>query len=318
LTKNLRCRLVLSINLDKNVFYNKNPQFKQGLPMVKKLLLMAVFVSTLLFLAVRGMQLANLVRANPYLYYKSVSPPGDVKPPIISVSTLKNNTVFDSNTTSLAFNVSIPEKDSYGLYLHKIWLERDWSDSVATIYQYPVGSGRWISDFFCERTLAGIPEGFHNVTLVVRTHGGYAEGLTAYSFGITTVLSLYFTVDTISPRILIESDENKTYETSDIPLKFTVNESVIKVSYSLDELDNVTIAGNTTLTSLSIGVHNIAVYAWDKAGNVGSSETLFFNIAEPEPEPPPTILVVAPIASASFFAGVLLVYFKKNRRGKVP
>jgi hypothetical protein len=39
---------------------------------------------------------------------------------------------------------------------------------------------------------------------------------------------------------------------------------------------NVTIAGNTTLTGLSSSVHNLTVYAWDEAGNIGSSETITF------------------------------------------
>ena len=276
-------------------------------------------VMALLFSAVAVIMLSDLAKANPYLYHESISPPNDVKLPIISVNNLKNNTAYASNKIFVSLNVSIPERDhNYGLYIYEISYVRDWSDSIATFYHYPVGSGRWISDFSGNTTLVDIPEGFHNVTFVVRTYGGYAEGLTAYSFGITSISSMYFSVDTVSPKVLILLEENSTYSTSDIKLNFTVNEPVTKISYSLDGLGNVTIAGNTTLSFLSVGIHNLTVCATDTSGNIGKSQTLFFTISEPEPESSPTILVVAPIASVVFVGAGLLLYFKKRQGDQSP
>jgi hypothetical protein len=125
-----------------------------------------------------------------------------------------------------------------------------------------------------------------------------------------------FRLDTVFPRILL-SLENKTYYSSDVPLDFTVNEQVSQIAYNLDGRGNVTIAGNTTLADLYIGLHNVTVYATDIAGNVGVSETIFFNIAQSQ-EPFP----VAPVAAASgasvAVVGLgLLVYFKKRRRAQV-
>ena len=71
--------------------------------------------------------------------------------------------------------------------------------------------------------------------------------------------------------------DNKIYFSSDVPLTLTVNEPVSQVTYSLDGQRNVTTAGNTTLTNLPYGEHNVTVYTTDKAGNVGASGTIHFN-----------------------------------------
>jgi hypothetical protein len=56
----------------------------------------------------------------------------------------------------------------------------------------------------------------------------------------------------------------------------------------LDGYSIVTIAGNTTLTGLSNGNHNIVAYTTDLAGHVTASETIIFTISKlglGEPEP---------------------------------
>jgi len=92
-----------------------------------------------------------------------------------------------------------------------------------------------------------------------------------------------------------------------------VNETTPRISYSLDGLDNVTVAGNATLSGLPIGVHNVTVYAWDAAGNVGASETITFTVAEPEPFPVAPVAVASAV-SVAVVSVALLVYFKKRKR----
>jgi len=72
----------------------------------------------------------------------------------------------------------------------------------------------------------------------------------------------------------------------------------------------VTVAGNTTLTELSFGLHNVTVYAEDTFGNVGASETVWFSVAEPFPAVP--VAAASAVAVAIVGAG-LLVYFKKRK-----
>ena len=122
--------------------------------------------------------------------------------------------------------------------------------------------------------------------------------------------------DVTAPEIAVSSPECKTYYASNVTLCFSVNESASLMKYSLDGLDNVTVAGNITLVGLSVGLHNVTVYAWDEVGNVGASEIVTFTIAEPEPESesfPAAPVALASIASGAVVSAALLVYFKKRR-----
>jgi parallel beta-helix repeat protein len=118
-------------------------------------------------------------------------------------------------------------------------------------------------------------------------------------------------LDTTSPYITILSPQNKTYITSSIPLTFTVNEPASWIGYSLDGQANVTISGNTTLTSLSYGQHSITVYANDTSGNMGASNKVFLTVQTPPPNPiapiretpPPENVAVAVAAGAAITVG---------------
>jgi hypothetical protein len=265
-----------------------------------------------ILLILNGIFIVDLATANPYLYIKDISPPSDTKPPTISFSPeITNN--YAQNKISLTLNVSIPEpKAKYDLHLRYIRYQTDWEDNFVTAYHYAPGSGLTITDFSDDLTLAEIPEGSHDVTFSACVEGGYGDGITYYAFYLVSSETIYFTVDITAPIVSILSIENRTYETSDKPLNFTINESATQVSYSLDGLDNVTIAGNTTLTNLPCGEHNVTVYATDEAGNIGKSETISFTIEEP-PEPFPTTVVIASVVTVTVIGLGLLVYFKKRK-----
>jgi hypothetical protein len=97
------------------------------------------------------------------------------------------------------------------------------------------------------------------------------------------------------PTITNLSIENKTYNEKNIPLNFTVNEYIFHATYSLDGKGNITIAGN-----------------------IGTSETISFNVAKPEPFSIVTVAAVSvAILSVVAVAG-LLVYYKKHNRSFVP
>jgi len=120
-----------------------------------------------------------------------------------------------------------------------------------------------------------------------------------------------------APDVSVYILENATY--GNLPVVFTVTFPVDKptswMGYSLDGQDNVTIAGNTTLTGMSSGLHNITVYALDVYGVSAASETVHFSIAkEPKQETFPTALVAATsIATVAVVSVGLLVYFKKRK-----
>lgn len=125
--------------------------------------------------------------------------------------------------------------------------------------------------------------------------------------------------DLSSPNITNLSIENQTYNTTNIPINFTVDENILQASYSLDGQANVTTAGNSTLTGLTLGAHNITVYVWDDSGKVGASQTVNFkvaNISSAQVEPSESFPLATIIAVfVSFMVGVVLTFlffFRKN------
>jgi len=112
------------------------------------------------------------------------------------------------------------------------------------------------------------------------------------------------------PVVSITSPLNKTYTATSVTLTFTVSKTTSWTGYSLDGKANVTINEETTLSNLSYGMHSIVVYANDTDGKSGSSETVYFTIAEEtgtntQSEPFPTwilaVIIVAVVAVILFF-----------------
>ena len=124
--------------------------------------------------------------------------------------------------------------------------------------------------------------------------------------------------DTTPPTISIISPENKTYTANNVSLTFTVNELTSWIGYSLDGQANVTVTRNTTLSGLSYGSHNLIVYANDTDGNTGTSETIYFTIAQ-QSEPFPTTWIAATIiiVTIAVVGAALLVYFGKMKKTTV-
>jgi hypothetical protein len=121
-----------------------------------------------------------------------------------------------------------------------------------------------------------------------------------------------FGYGTVPPVVQVVSPENGNYTSGNVSLAFTINKPTTWTGYSLDGQDNLTISGNTTLSELSNGLHNVTVYAEDSFENTGASEPISFNVELPEPFP--TLLVVASVITVAVIGAGLLFYFKKRRR----
>lgn len=148
--------------------------------------------------------------------------------------------------------------------------------------------------------LPELSEGSHKITIWLECDGSYDNQ------------TVYFTIKLIdkTPPLISEiSVKNKTYNSTDIPLVFNINETTSHICYSLDNHANVTINGNTTLTGLTEGSHNLIIFANDTAGNMGSSQTINFTVnpeIQPTAEPFPIALGVA-IAVLVIIATLALV-----------
>ena len=92
--------------------------------------------------------------------------------------------------------------------------------------------------------------------------------------------TIQFKVDTKPPNISVLSPKNESYGELDVLSTILIDEPVSWIGYSLDGQKTVTITGNVTLAVLSEGEHNIIFYATDIVGNNGSTETIYFNIAQ--------------------------------------
>jgi hypothetical protein len=134
------------------------------------------------------------------------------------------------------------------------------------------------------------------------------ELYTPFGYGIPD--SSYVPPDNTVPEVSVVSPENRTYYTADIQLNLKVNEPDLWMRYNLDNENITEISANTTITGLSLGLHNLTVYVTDDAGNTALSQTIHFEVQEPFP----TIVVVASVIIVAVVGVGLLVYFKKRKR----
>ena len=227
----------------------------------------------------------------------------------ISVISPQKNKVYTVNNVPLTLSNSITHAGTFGIgkQLIKYYLDGELKGQIES--KLTRDSPTETFSF----NLTGLSDGLHCVTVSVQ--GGYS-----YSFFDSSFDIVYFTVDTTPPRISIWAPLPRTYNATDIPLNFIVNEPVSWMGYSLDSQANVTIIENTTLSGLSYGSHNLTVYAMDTAGNTGISDTIYFTILvpsdpTPQSEPFPTWIVAA-IVIIAVVAGALLVYFVKIKKNK--
>jgi parallel beta-helix repeat protein len=125
---------------------------------------------------------------------------------------------------------------------------------------------------------------------------------------LTQPFSNEFYAPKFPPKIAIQSPATQQLNKSSAPLTFTVDKQVNWMGYSLDGQDNITVTGNTTISELTSGLHNVTVYAIDTFGNEASSETITFTVTL---EFFPTAPVIAVSAATVIAVGLsLLIYFK--------
>jgi hypothetical protein len=299
----------------------------------KKTVLTAVLTSALLFSTLAVTMLMQLGKANPIMHYwvnkGDVAPDQNTEPPAILIRSPENNTVHTVDAVSLSLNVSIGNSSTAtSRVLDEIYYETDWQSNNVSVYKYSWNPLLYPSapprktDFSETINLTGIPDGNHTIRMyavesgeyplyVIQGENGDLRSFAHYynGFNITGCSLVRFTIDTAPPEVSILSLENKTYYSSEIQLDFTVSEQSSLIIYSLDGQENETISGNITLTNMPCGEHNVTVYATDRAGHSGASETIFFSVEEPFP----ITIVIAPVASVAVVGVGLILYFKKRK-----
>jgi hypothetical protein len=182
---------------------------------------------------------------------------------------------FDSSKANITIVYSLDGKTNTTIITESAFvpIEAETTDANGTITK-----GISIQSYYLITGLASLPEmpeGPHNITVYAKYQlpGSY------HNVGLDN-RTVYFTVnDGYPPMVSNLSLENKTYSQKDLPLNFTTDQSTSWIGCSLDGKENVTIAGNTTIASLSNGPHTITVYTNDTVGNMGTSQTVNFDIS---------------------------------------
>jgi hypothetical protein len=255
--------------------------------------------------------------------------------PIIELQSPLNGTVFALDNVPLAFTITKPDVGRSGGWIDDSSLYAGYTalrNRVINVsveldgqpdYSVMEVNSLLSSPFNSSLNLSNLEDGLHSV----QVHA-YCEGVVLWACAtsggvqITSERSIrynasskivYFMVDTTAPKVSILSVENKTYETMNLPLDFTVDESSVNLMYCLDGKENVTLAGNATVINLEYGAHTLTVYAEDEAGNVGASETITFTVAAF----PTTLVIAAVLVAVAVCAGLLLYFTKFKKRGEV-
>ncbi len=263
-------------------------------------ILFGLIFTLLLFVAV-NLHLVENASANGYVFgmmprtyihspenrtYLSDSVPVDVTFEI-------SQRVYDNSS-----NPTVIQLDNAGYKMN------GWSTIPA---EYVSENDTWVI-FHGETILGNLSEGSHEVRL-------YCSASTLGSIYDTVA---FFTIEAHAPTVSVHSPENKTYQINAFPLNVTANEDVVQIRYSLDGKENVTAAGNTTLQDLQNGSHGVTVYAVNKVGNIGTSETVAFTVDMPESnsqlEPFPWVFLKVTVAVVAILFGIaaLIVLWRRN------
>jgi hypothetical protein len=297
--------------------------------MKRKSLTMSLIL-TLLYIGLFGTKLVNLGSANPYTnsqYAGKTGAPSSAPSPTVSILCPENNKAYNSDSITLRFNASVEkflESDPdhskpliSGMQITKSFFTADWLPNQTQIEIAPYLTVEKDSNkISVALNLTAVPDGEHVLRINVYAEGSVTDPIKWYNFETVGYSQVNFTVDTTPPKVTVEPIMNETYAEKEVPevyLNFTVNEAVSRISYVLDGQENITIAGNTTLTNLSYGKHNVTVYATDEVGNTEASQTIDFTLTK-EPEPFPTTLIATASGVSVTIIGIgLLVYIKKRK-----
>lgn len=274
--------------------------------------------------------------ANPNLKeIGRVDPDSETKPPTITMFSPKNQTTYNTTTLNLSFDANIGEsKTAYNRAIMRASYKADWlANRTQLLDTYNInplmGRIAYNTNYSCTEDLTGIPDGEHSIIVKVEEFGLYeisGSPCWFHFFKIDVYVTIQLNkhqnhievlgifIDTEPPPLISSlSIEDRVYNSSSIPLNYTVSGVVSTVKYSLDGSENVTLAGNTTLTGLSSGNHTLRIYAIDENRHIETSQFTSFSITESQSVP---IWLLTVTFIAVILSVCLLVYFFK-RKGKI-
>jgi len=210
----------------------------------------------------------------------------DATPPEVQIVAPANATYADGN---VPINVSASDATAgMGIVLAEV----DGAYNVTLVLQ---------GSFYVNNTLS-LPDGHHLVRIFANDSLG----------NMNSTVSVWFTVDTTPPGVVIVSPTNTTYAHSNVPVNVSVSDLISPVASVLAEVDlsynlTLTLSGgfyvNDTML-LEDGHHVVRIYAIDSVGNANSSQYIWFTVDTTPPEvtiisPANTTYPYTPVVNAS-------------------
>jgi hypothetical protein len=252
--------------------------------------------------------------------------PTSPEPLVVTFLLPKNGSRWFQESMSASFSLKIPTLGVVNSITYLI--DGSKIDNVNSVITAKEGE-RFVGFFdlvkySAKLDLSTLTDGWHTITVVATGTSPYDPegGMNAIHAEVQGSGSSQFLYEVAAPTITVLIQQNQTYVDNDVQLNFVLSEKADWIGYILDEQTPVTITGNTTLTGLIEGMHSLIVYANDTLGRKGNSEKVFFIVEQeiggvpdelPKSEPPPALVVAAPVSITAVSAGVL-VYWKKRKR----
>jgi hypothetical protein len=159
---------------------------------MKSTSLALALILTLSLSTIAGTQIIRLGKADPYFSFEEVQPDAETKPPIISIFSPLNNTIYNPNDFALTFNVTVGEsKTASETVIFYVQYMADWQYN--TTYFYTEGNQ---THFSYDMNLTGIPEGNHSILFYAIERGTYTRNeFPPYAFSINSSSIVFFTID---------------------------------------------------------------------------------------------------------------------------
>jgi hypothetical protein len=193
----------------------------------------------------------------------------------------------------------------------------DWYKEAINVLN---GGGQQQASFSLQ--FSNVSEGQHTIVITARGMGQITneKELSYKWFFISSSATICFTIDHTAPTVSVLLPENVS-SASAIPLNLIVNEAFSKIAYSLNGQQNATVSGNSTIPNLPGGQYNVTFYVWDTTGNIGTSETANFTVAEipqtAETADSSLLLTVAAALSTVIIIGIIWLFKRRPSASKV-
>ncbi|MGD0405631.1 MAG: hypothetical protein ABSB10_03150 [Candidatus Bathyarchaeia archaeon] len=273
----------------------------------------------------------NTAKANPVWEEMNVPKEPFNDPPIIQIISPNQNQTFTSSGVLLNFNVEIPTSWVFLIFQYNPPLRLTFGNITSVCYSLDDNQPQNLTVDTVSIPLEGdlsqnlnfsvplnLSTGVHTFRIFVSGFTYYVSNPWVYNPPLASVpveANTTVSFNVVSPTPIISSPQKIVYNESTVPLQFNLDSSASWIGYSLDDKANVTVIGNTTLSGLPNGEHNVTVYSNDSLGNEYSSQAVNFTVALPT-EPYSTWDIFAVLGALVIVAIVIVgvvVYLKKSR-----